>query len=653
MTDDLDKLRDALKGDLPAPDVQNRARNIEAAKKIFTQSQGSEDATRPMFNQPQNEGGIWTRIKEMLNGLTAKPILLASSSFAVLALAVLVTTQTSVTDNFAVPEVDTLVDSNDMVASRQDKTLASETSSPVQAAPMEGLVAPMAMDPAPMVESFAGESLQRSVQTRSKVSEGAIQLDLSQARIATPAPADVFPENTPSGLKLSLQEPVSTFSVDVDTTSYALMRMATLDGYPLPPEAIRVEEMINYFDYDYATPDSTDIPFSTSVSVMETPWNPDTQLMQIGIESYDLNPADRPPMGLVFLIDTSGSMENPMKLPLLRKSFGLLLNTLRDEDTVSIVTYAGSAGMALEPTKASEKEAILSALDTLSAGGSTAGQAGLQQAYSIAEDMQENGQQARIILATDGDFNVGISDPKALTDYVAEKRETGVFLSVLGFGRGNYTDTIMQAIAQNGNGVAAYIDSLAEAQKVLVEEVTGSLITIASDVKIQVEFNPAQISEYRLIGYETRALNREDFNNDKVDAGEIGAGHTVTAIYEITPVGSPAELADPLRYAAGNMRMSPTDPSNELAFVKLRYKQPGEAISQLVETPVMADTQVIPTEDANFAASVAAAGQIMRGQDLGDYTIKDAQALAAANRGEDRFGHRAEFVRLLKLIEAQ
>jgi len=469
----------------------------------------------------------------------------------------------------------------------------------------------MAADPAPMVETLA-----QAPQTRVLAPQGAIQLDLAEAPIATPAPTDVFPDNAPSGLKISAQEPVSTFSVDVDTTSYALMRMAALDGYPLPPEAIRVEEMINYFDYEYAQPDSAEVP-------------------------------------LVFLIDTSGSMEDPMKLPLLRKSFGLLLNTLRADDTVSIVTYAGSAGMALEPTKASDKDAIMNALDNLSAGGSTAGQAGLQQAYSIAETLQEEGQQARIILATDGDFNVGISDPDALKDYVAEKRESGVFLSVLGFGRGNYTDTIMQAIAQNGNGVAAYIDSLAEAQKVLVEDVTGSLVTIASDVKIQVEFNPAQISEYRLIGYETRALNREDFNNDKVDAGEIGAGHTVTAIYEITPTGSPAELADPLRYTESRLSETSGDTSDELAFVKLRYKQPGEATSKLIETPVMADTQMIATQEANFAASVAAAGQIMRGQNLGDYAIEDALALASANRGDDPFGYRAEFVRLLQLIEAQ
>jgi len=460
----------------------------------------------------------------------------------------------------------------------------------------------MAADPAPMVETLA-----QAPQTRVLAPQGAIQLDLAEAPIATPAPTDVFPDNAPSGLKISAQE----------------------------------------------QPDSAEVPFSTSVSVMQTPWNEGTQLMQIGIQGYDLDPVDRPAMGLVFLIDTSGSMEDPMKLPLLRKSFGLLLNTLRADDTVSIVTYAGSAGMALEPTKASDKDAIMNALDNLSAGGSTAGQAGLQQAYSIAETLQEEGQQARIILATDGDFNVGISDPDALKDYVAEKRESGVFLSVLGFGRGNYTDTIMQAIAQNGNGVAAYIDSLAEAQKVLVEDVTGSLVTIASDVKIQVEFNPAQISEYRLIGYETRALNREDFNNDKVDAGEIGAGHTVTAIYEITPTGSPAELADPLRYTESRLSETSGDTSDELAFVKLRYKQPGEATSKLIETPVMADTQMIATQEANFAASVAAAGQIMRGQNLGDYAIEDALALASANRGDDPFGYRAEFVRLLQLIEAQ
>ena len=647
MTDDLDKLRNALRPGIPTADRQKRVRNIEAAQKIFSESQGSANSMRPTTDRPQNEGGIWMRIINMLNGLNARPALLATSSFAVLALALVVVTQSTVTQDFNVAE-----------SEPQEATkLAAKKSAPQLADQ-----APLAADPAPMVE-MASEALLTApsatsvardglLPARAPADQGAIAFDLEEAPVALQKPSDIFPENAPSGLKITVQEPVSTFSVDVDTTSYALMRMATLDGYPLPTDAIRVEELINYFDYDYPTPDTLEEPFSTSVSVMQTPWNPDTQLMQIGIKGYDLDPSERPPMGLVFLIDTSGSMEDPMKLPLLRKSFGLLLNALNDDDTVAIVTYAGSAGMALEPTAASDKTAIMSALDNLSAGGSTAGQAGLQQAYSIAEELMDEGQQARIILATDGDFNVGISDPGALTDYVAEKRETGVFLSVLGFGRGNYTDTIMQAIAQNGNGVAAYIDSLAEAQKVLVEDVTGSLMTIASDVKIQVEFNPSQISEYRLIGYETRALNREDFNNDKVDAGEIGAGHTVTAIYEITPKGSPAELADPLRYSA-QINSDAVADTDELAFVKLRYKRPGEATSNLIETPVTADTKMIKTTESNFAAATAAFGQLLRGQDLGGFTFEDARNLANENRGSDAHGYRAEFVKILGLVNSQ
>ncbi len=650
MSDDLDKLRDALKA-MPGPDATNRARNIENAEKIFAAAQGSADGLRPTSHQPQTEGGFWRRIKKMLSTLTARPALLAASSFAVLAVALVMTTQTSVLDDFGVAEVDTVSrDVAPLQDSRANDALAKTDGAALTAAPTANAPAPMAADVTPMVEMVAEPAQSR---LRRQAPMGAIQLDLEQAPTAV-TPGDVFPDNAPSGLKITAQQPVSTFSVDVDTTSYALMRMATLDGYPLSKDAIRVEELINYFDYAYPQPDSLETPFSTSVSVTQTPWNPDTQLMHIGIQGYDVAPEDRPAMGLVFLIDTSGSMEDPMKLPLLRKSFALLLNTLRADDTVAIVTYAGSAGMALEPTKARDKTAIMTALDNLSAGGSTAGQAGLQQAYAIAENMQGDGQQARIILATDGDFNVGIADPDQLTDYVAEKRDSGVFLSVLGFGRGNYTDTVMQAIAQNGNGVAAYIDSLAEAQKVLVEDVTGSLLTIASDVKIQVEFNPAQISEYRLIGYETRALNREDFNNDKVDAGEIGAGHTVTAIYEITPKGSPAELADPLRYTAQTAAPPSTElASTELAFVKLRYKRPGATTSRLIETPVSADTHMIDSVDSNFAAAVAAAGQLMRWQDLGDFTVEDVQKLASQNKGDDPYGYRAEFVRLVQLLQAQ
>lgn len=642
MTDDLDKLRAALKAAEPRPDADVKARMIAAAEKNFAAAQGSVAGLRPMSDRPQEVAGFWTRMKAMIGTMTSRPALLATSSFAVLAVAVVITGQNFRDEPGVIQEVDLGQTETTTAEVREDDFADAEV---LADAPTVAEVAPMVeMAPAPQV------AMKRS-QVQDAANMGAVSsvVRLREEAPVMQAPADQFPDSKPNGLKITAEEPVSTFSIDVDTTSYSVMRMATLDGYPIPKEAIRVEELINYFDYEYPQPESLEVPFSTSVSVTQTPWNDGTKLMQIGIQGYDLAPEDRPAMGLVFLIDTSGSMEDPMKLPLLRKSFGMLLNTLRDDDTVAIVTYAGSAGMALEPTAAKDRAAIMGVLDRLSAGGSTAGQAGLQQAYSIAETMQEDGQQARIILATDGDFNVGISDPEALTDYVAEKRETGVFLSVLGFGRGNYMDTTMQAIAQNGNGVAAYIDSLAEAQKVLVEDVTGSLVTIASDVKIQVEFNPAMISEYRLIGYETRALNREDFNDDTVDAGEIGAGHSVTAIYEITPAGSDAELADPLRYGSTTV----ADASDELAFLKLRYKTPGAAESQLIETPVTEDTRDIAATETGFAAAVAAAGRLMRGESLGAFDLRDARALAEANKGEDRFGYRAEFIKLLRLAESR
>ncbi|CAN0074848.1 unnamed protein product [Chrysoparadoxa australica] len=346
-------------------------------------------------------------------------------------------------------------------------------------------------------------------------------------------------------------------------------------------------------------------------------------------------------------------MNNPTKLPLLKQSFRLMLGQLGENDTIAIVTYAGSAGLALEPTKATERDTILAALESMHAGGSTAGQAGLQQAYATAAKMAKDGEEgavSRVILATDGDFNVGISDPDALKEFIADKRDEGTYLSVLGFGRGNLDDATMQALAQTGNGIASYIDTLAEAQKVLVDQLTGALVPIANDVKIQVEWNPALVAEYRLIGYETRALKREDFNNDKVDAGEIGAGHQVTAIYAITPVGSPARMTDPLRYAAGDAQPV-ADETGELGFLRLRYKTPGEDTSKLIETPINADAA--PLAEGNWALAIAGFGQILRGSDLiGDWSMGDAIALAQASKGDDPFGYRQEAITLMRLTES-
>jgi Ca-activated chloride channel family protein len=466
---------------------------------------------------------------------------------------------------------------------------------------------------------------------------------------AVPEPnTEAFANAADNPLKITQESPVSTFSIDVDTAAYSIVRNSLQSGMMPPANAVRIEEMVNYFPYSYPAPDAGEAPFRPTISMSQTPWNPDTQLVTIGIQGEMPALADRPPLNLVFLIDTSGSMDDPAKLPLLKQSFRLMLDQLRPEDQVAIVEYAGSAGQVLRPTSASQHDRILKAINNLGAGGSTNGQGGLQQAYAVAESMAEDGEVSRIILATDGDFNVGLNDPEALKDYIAGKRETGVYLSVLGFGRGNLDDATMQALAQNGNGTAAYIDTLSEAQKVLVDQLTGALFPIANDVKVQVEFNPAAVAEYRLIGYETRALNREDFNNDAVDAGELGAGHTVTAIYEITPVGSPAQLSDPLRYGAP---VAASAPSDEIGFLKLRYKEPGAKTSQLISTPITYGAEA--GTDARFAAAVAGFGQLLKGgQFMGEWNYADAIALANANKGEDPFGYRTEAVQLMRLAQS-
>lgn len=475
----------------------------------------------------------------------------------------------------------------------------------------------------------------------------------SAAQYGAPAPmarpsGDAFTNFEEQRLKVVAEEPVSTFSLDVDTASYAYVRRMLDDGFLPERDAVRIEELVNYFPYDYPPAVSADRPFQPDVKLYPTPWNAETQLLQIGIKGFMPDLADTR-SNLVFLIDTSGSMDAPDKLPLLKRAFALLLDQLSADDTVSIVTYAGSAGVALEPTSADRKARIMAALDQLEAGGSTAGADGIALAYRLAEQARIAGGTNRVILATDGDFNVGIADPRALTDFIAIKRESGIGLSVLGFGRGNLDDATMQALAQNGDGNASYISSFAEARKVLVEEIGGTLHTIARDVKVQVEFNPAVVGEYRLIGYETRALNREDFNNDAVDAGDVGAGTTVTALYEITPVGSGGALVDPLRYGAAAV---PGNEGAEIAFLKMRYKLPGSAVSQLLDVPVTAEMAYGDIADAGvdaqFAAAVAAFGQKLRGSAYGSaMDWDDIAALARAGRGADEGGYRAEFIGLV------
>jgi Ca-activated chloride channel family protein len=468
---------------------------------------------------------------------------------------------------------------------------------------------------------------------------------------------DRFTAADTNPVKSVATNPVSTFSADVDTASYSFVRKSLMAGQMPDRDSVRVEEMINYFPYDWRGPDSKEAPFKATVTVLPTPWNANTRLMHVGIKGYDVAPAVAPRANLVFLIDVSGSMDEPDKLPLLKSAFRLLVEKLKPEDTVSIVTYAGNAGTVLEPTAIKDKAKILAAIDMLQPGGSTAGAQGLEAAYNLAQQAFVKGGVNRVMLATDGDFNVGPSSDEELKATIEAKRRSGIFLSVLGFGRGNYNDALMQTLAQNGNGTAAYIDTLAEAQKSLVEEAGSSLFPIAKDVKFQVEFNPEQIAEYRLIGYETRALKREDFNNDKVDAGDIGSGHRVTAIYEITPKGSPAVLNDDLRYGAAPVDQADAKPSGELAFLKIRYKQPDSDTSKLITAPITQANAVTTLEqagrDIRFSVAVAAFAQKLRGTDaVSGYPYGSILDLASGAKGDDAYGYRAEFLNLVRLAKS-
>jgi Ca-activated chloride channel family protein len=466
---------------------------------------------------------------------------------------------------------------------------------------------------------------------------------------------DQFKEIKTNPLKLAKDEPVSTFSIDVDTASYGFVR-GSLNQNVLPQkDAVRVEELINYFPYQYDAPTNKEEPFKANVSVLPTPWNKDTKLIHIGIKGYEIETKTKPTANLVFLIDTSGSMNEPNKLPLVQNSLKMLLDTLGEEDSVAIVTYAGNAGVALPPTKVKEKSKISAVIDNFAAAGSTAGAEGIRQAYQLAEQNLNKKGINRVILATDGDFNVGITDTNELKSFIERKRATGVTLSVLGFGSGNYNDELMQTLAQNGNGNAAYIDTLNEARKALVEEAGSTLFTIAKDVKIQVEFNPEQVAEYRLIGYETRLLNKEDFNNDKVDAGDIGSGHSVTALYEITPVASKAKLVDELRYKKPTAKPEEAK-SGEYAFVKIRYKLPDGDTSKLITTPVNTEIEHKTVDEtpveSRFATAVAAFGQLLRADPyLKDFNYDNVIALAEGAKGTDKFGYRAEFINLVRLAK--
>ncbi|MFQ6551596.1 vWA domain-containing protein [Aestuariibius insulae] len=705
MSDDFEKLKSALQRTSDKPGTEAKGAAMRLAMEEFDRLQESQTEARLNSDPPQGaagQTGIWHMVS---NFLSSRAALAATGSIAALTVGVVVVTP--LMNDRSLTGSDRLtgeVELTPSVAATESAPVAPEVSpSAVPEPPMPPVPTPMVTpgeDPAPEAdqevlhsvapraiapqsappalstepvleetENFAlsaepsGQSrrdlIARSLERDATASEGMTGLTVRPERMLEDIEitqrhigqsGDTFPEFEPSVMKTVLEAPVSTFSVEVDTASYGIVRSSLMAGV-LPPEgAVRIEEIINYFPYDYPAPSVGEAPFRPSVTVLETPWNEGTQLVHIGLQGQILEADARPPLNLVLLIDTSGSMDQPNKLPLLKQALPLMLDRLRPEDEIAIVAYAGNAGVVLEPTRAEARAQILTALDGLQPRGGTAGQAGLEQAYALAAQMSEEGDVSRILLATDGDFNVGPSDPGALARYVGERRGEGTYLSVLGFGRGNLDDATMQALAQNGNGTAAYIDTVAEAQKVLVEQLTGALFPIADDVKVQVEFNPAVVQEYRLLGYETRGLARQDFNNDAVDAGEIGSGHTVTAIYEVTPVGSPAIRNEPLRYGAEESAETVVSgPRDELGYLKLRYKAPGAAQSALLEMPIPAAPQEA-SEDVRFAVAIAGFGQLLtEARYLGDWGWEEAIALAQGARGEDPFGYRAEAVRLMRI----
>ncbi|WP_447773902.1 vWA domain-containing protein [Pseudomonas chlororaphis] len=526
------------------------------------------------------------------------------------------------------------------------------------ALPVEDAVAPQAAAPSPSeaqradvilagynnAKALAPTPLHTSMMTRESLPAG-----------YRAEPREQYQNLPDNPIQSVAQAPVSTFSVDVDTGAYANVRRLLNQGSLPPQGAVRLEELVNYFPYDYALPGDGS-PFGVTTEIAPSPWNPHTRLLRIGIKASDRTVAELAPANLVFLVDVSGSMDRREGLPLVQSTLNLLVDQLREQDRVSLVVYAGESRVVLEPTSGRDKAKIRNAIEQLTAGGSTAGASGIQLAYQMArQGFIKNGIN-RILLATDGDFNVGISDFNRLKQMAVEQRKSGVSLTTLGFGVDNYNEHLMEQLADAGDGNYAYIDNLREARKVLVDQLGSTLAVVAKDVKLQVEFNPAQVSEYRLLGYENRALKREDFNNDKVDAGEIGAGHTVTALYEIVPKGEQGWL-EPLRYGQAQASSESNSKGDELAMLRVRYQAPQGGSSRLIERPILASQQhgklAQASDDLRFAAAVAAfAQQLKDGRYTGDFGLKDTVALARGAKGEDRFGLRGEFVQLVELAQS-
>lgn len=504
-------------------------------------------------------------------------------------------------------------------------------------------------------EAYAADAASRASSKRMAMPSAAYLIAAAPPPVYPPPVEDRENYQAPeqSAVRTVAEQPVSTFSIDVDTGSYSNARRILGEGRLPPEDAVRVEEFINYFDYGYAPPRSLETPFAVHTELAPTPWNPKTKLLRIGLKGYQpVGPL--PPSNLVFLIDVSGSMNQPNKLPLVKSSLKLLTRQLQARDRISLVTYAGSTAVVLEPTPGDQTATIEQAIDRLDAGGGTAGGAGIQLAYQQAEKAYIKGGNNRILLATDGDFNVGVTRFESLIDLIQEKRKTGIALTTLGYGGGNYNDHLMEQAADAGDGNHAYIDTLQEAQKVLVAQRASTLLTIARDVKIQVEFNPALVSEYRLIGYENRALKREDFSNDQVDAGDIGAGHSVTALYEIALAGAGGERNEPLRY--GKPASASVGKDSELAFVRLRYKQPGQDRSRLIEQPVLPtylySRLAEPSASLRLAAAVAAFGQQLKGgKYLEGYGYGQIAALARGASSADAGSNLGDFLQLVGLAE--
>ncbi len=541
----------------------------------------------------------------------------------------------------------------------------STTATPIREAEV---AAPAAPPPPVMAQALQAQDQATAASPAQKQARAESRSELHRLGKAMPAPSAGFaylpapmpePQDRENYAHLgdnpvhrAAEQPVSTFSIDVDTGSYSNVRRFLNQGQLPPADAVRVEELINYFTLADASAKSLDTPFAVHTEVATTPWNAKTRLLRVGIKGYaPTGPV--PPSNLVFLVDVSGSMNSPDKLPLVQASLKLLTRQLTAKDRISLVTYAGSTAVVLEPTQGDQRAVIEQAIDRLGAGGSTAGGAGIQMAYQQAEKAFIKGGNNRILLATDGDFNVGVTRFETLIDLVKDKRKTGIALTTLCYGTGNYNEHLMEQLADSGDGNYSYIDSLQEAQKVLVAQRSATLLTIARDVKIQVEFNPAQVAEYRLIGYENRALKREDFSNDQVDAGGIGAGHSVTALYEVALVGEGGERNEPLRYGS---EAKPAARGDELAFVRLRYKRPEQEQSRLIEQPVRAGSAVAfaqASDALRLTAAVAAFGQKLKGGSYtGDFDYAQIAALAKSARGAEAGESIGEFVQLVGLAQA-